>query len=151
MNSYELGFYAASAIAAPFWLAMMFAPNSALTRRVMRSLWPVFLLAIPYTMMELPHYLSDLPSFLRPRLSIITELLSKSDDVAIAWVHFVAVDFFAGRWVYLDSQSRGYSPWLIAPILFVCLMFCPAGLAIYLLARACLKASPAAIPETAQP
>jgi hypothetical protein len=54
----------------------------------------------------------------------------------IAWVHFLAFDLFVGRWIYLDSQQRRISAWLMAPVLFLTLMLGPVGFLFYLIVRA---------------
>ena len=52
-----------------------------------------------------------------------------------AWAHFLAFDLFVGRWIYLDSRSRGTSDWVTGPILFLTLLPGPLGLIVYFIAR----------------
>lgn len=135
MDLYSLAFRLCSILIIPFWLLMIAAPRWHVTLRVMTSLWPIFVFALPYTLLEIPRYTSDVPLFLRAQLSSIDQLLSRQNDVVIVWLHFLAVDLLAGRWIYLDSREQDYSPWIMAPILVVCLLFCPAGIVIYLAFR----------------
>jgi len=65
----------------------------------------------------------------------VVSLLGSPAGASIAWVHFLAFDLFVGRWIYLDSQERRVSAWLMAPVLFLTLMLGPAGLLLYLVVR----------------
>ena len=65
-------------------------------------------------------------------LQSVAALLGTPESATIGWVHFLAFDLFAGRWVYLDSRERGVSPWVMAPVLFLTLMFGPLGFLLYL-------------------
>lgn len=47
-----------------------------------------------------------------------------------------------GRWIYLDSQERRVSAWVLAPVLFLTLMLGPAGLLFYLVIRSVVAVSP---------
>lgn len=135
MEIYPLAFKIFGLLVAPFWLAMIFLPNWGVTRKVMGSLWTVLFFALPYTLLQIPFYLSALPLFLRPDLVKIQQLLGSETGATQAWLHFIAVDLFAGRWIYLDSRERGFSIWIVGPMLFMTTMFGPAGLALYLLFR----------------
>lgn len=135
MAIYPLAFKIFSLIVVPFWLAMVFLPRWSVTRKVMGSLWTVCFFALPYALLQIPFYLSALPLFVRPDLAKIQQLLGSETGATQAWLHFIAVDLFAGRWIYLDSQERDVSPWIVGPLLFMTLMFGPAGLALYLLYR----------------
>ena len=146
MAIYPLAFKIFSLLVVPFWLAMIFLPRWDVTRKVMGSLWTVFFFALPYTLLQIPFYLSALPLFLRPDLVNIQQLLGSETGATQAWLHFIAVDLFAGRWIYLDSRARDLSPWIVGPLLFMTTLFGPAGLALYLLFR--LLQRPA---ETAAP
>ena len=56
-------------------------------------------------------------------------------EIAFGWVHFLAFDLFVGRWVYLDSRENVINAWIMAPVLFFCLMLGPIGLLLYLSVR----------------
>jgi hypothetical protein len=83
------------------------------------------------------------PAVSRPTLSRIAALLGSPAGATIAWVHFLAFDLFVGRWIYLDSQERRVSVWLLAPVLFLTLMLGPAGFLCYLVVRSVVAVSPA--------
>jgi hypothetical protein len=145
MDLYALTFKACNILVAPFWLAMILAPNWKITQRVMKSLWPVFFFCLPYALLNIPYYLTNLPIFTRGNLAEITTLFHDPHCVVLAWIHFLAVDLFAGRWIYFDSRERGYNPWLIAPCLLLCLLVGPTGICAYLVLRS--VKSPSSMPR----
>lgn len=127
----------------PFWLLMVLLPHWRVTRRVVGSLWIVVPPALIYVLALLPVIGFVLPHVLQPELAPVAQLLGTPAGATIAWAHFVALDLFVGRWVYLDSRERGYSAWWVSPVLLVCLLLCPVGLLIYLGVRAVLGGAPA--------
>ncbi len=120
----------------PFWALMILTPRWRWTRRIVGSLWIVVPPALLYAALVLPGMGQLLPALANPSLAGIATLLGLPSGAVIGWIHFLAFDLFVGRWVYLDSQERGISPWLVSPALFFVLMFGPFGLLLYLLLRA---------------
>lgn len=120
---------------APLWLAMMLAPRSSLTRRLVGSPWCVVPVALAYVALVAPDLLTVLPLVMRPQLPEIAALLGTPRGATIAWAHFLAFDAFVGRWIHGDALERGASAWLLAPILFFTLMLGPLGLTAWLLLR----------------
>ena len=88
-----------------------------------------------YAALVLPRLGEIWPAVSRPTLSGVAALLGSPAGATIAWVHFLACDLFIGRWIYLDSQQRRISAWLMAPVLFLTLMLGPAGFLLYLIMR----------------
>ena len=119
----------------PFWLLMIFLPGWRWTQRIMRSLWPIVVLAGIYAVVLLSQIGDAAGSLLNPSLDGIASLLGTPAGAAAGWVHFLAFDLFVGRWAYLDSRTRGISAWLVAPTLFFVLMAGPLGLLLYLALR----------------
>lgn len=145
MDLYAIAFKICNLYVAPFWLSMVFLPRWKGTEKLMRPLWPIFLICLPYALLNIPYYLTNLPIFARRDFTEITKLFTDPHCVALAWIHFLGVDLFVGRWIHFDSLERGYNRWLVAPCLLLTLMVGPTGTCAYLLLRA-LKA-----PATPQP
>jgi len=116
----------------PFWLLMIFLPHWRWTQRILRTPWPVVVLALVYTLLLVSQIGAGAGSLLNPTLAGIASLLSSPAGATIAWVHFLAFDLFVGRWVYLDSRERGFSARWVSPALFLVFMAGPLGLLIYL-------------------
>lgn len=114
---------------------MVFLPSWRWTERVLRSPWVVAPAALLYAALVAPRLGSVLSVVANPDLESVSALLSTPVGVTIAWVHFLAFDLFVGRWLYLDSRTRGLSPWLSSPLLLVTLLLGPLGFLLYLLVR----------------
>lgn len=119
----------------PFWALMVLAPTWSLTRRIIGSPWIVAPPALIYVIAILPGLGFILPEVVNPQQARIAALLGTPTGATVAWAHFVALDLFAGRWIYCDSRSRGYSPLWVSPLLVLTLLLCPIGLLLYLAAR----------------
>lgn len=131
----EVIFHGANFTALPFWLLMIAAPEWRVTKAVMESFIPIIAFCAVYVVLVLPGLPALLPVLAKPDLTTIAALLGTPEGTALAWLHFVAFDLFAGRWEYLDAQERGVSHWLLGPCLFLTLMLGPLGLLCYLGAR----------------
>ena len=119
----------------PFWALMVLAPAWGVTRRIIASPWIVAPPAVLYLLALLPVISMVLPEVVTPQPARIASLLGTPTGATIAWAHFVALDLFAGRWIYCDSRSRGYSALWVSPLLVLTLLLCPIGLLAYLVAR----------------
>lgn len=128
-------FSAGNLLALPFWALIICAPRWRMTQLIMRSPIAIIAPALLYLALVLPHLSRILPILLPPELSAVAVLLGSPEGAAIAWVHFLCFDLFVGRWAYLDSQERGISPFLMAPVLFLTLMVGPLGFLLYLTVR----------------
>jgi hypothetical protein len=127
----------------PYWALVILLPRWRWTARIMRSTIVSAMQAGLYAVLALPRLGQIWPAVSRPTLSGIATLLGSPAGATIAWVHFLAFDLFVGRWIYLDSQERRISPWLMAPVLFLTLMLGPAGFLSYLIVRSVVALSPA--------
>jgi hypothetical protein len=147
----SLVFSLGSLSVAPFWALMLVAPRGRWTSRIVGSpaiaLGPVVL----YAWLVLPALATLLPAVARPELPVIAGLLGTARAATVAWMHFLALDLFAGRWIFLDARTRDLSTWLLIPLLLLTLLFAPLGLGGYLAVRALVRAIPSAHPSTPDP
>jgi len=134
--SAEQIFSASGMLVMPFWLLMIVLPTWRWTRRIVGSPLISLPAALLYAWLVLPQAGAIFAAVSSPELGPIAALLGSPAGATIAWAHFLAFDLFVGRWAYLDSQARGVSPWLMAPILFCILMLGPLGFTLYLGLRA---------------
>ena len=119
----------------PFWLLMICLPRWRVTARLVRSPLVAVPAATLYAALVLPRAVVVLPAVARPELLQVAALLGSPDGATIAWAHFLAFDLFVGRWIYLDGRRRGVSAWLMAPVLFLTLLFGPLGFLLHLCMR----------------
>ena len=141
MNTYQLNFTLFSTLVGPVWLMMILAPKWHVTLKLMQSQAIIVLFMLPYAILAIPRMASVLPLFMLPKLPAIMELLGSQSGAALAWLHFIGVDLFVGRWIYLDSRKNGMNVALMAPILFFTAMLCPFGFILYSIARAVARPS----------
>ena len=144
-----LVFRLSNVLVLPFWAVMILLPRWRWTARMVRSPIGSVVPAALYAALVLPRLGEIWPAVSRPTLSGVATLLGSPAGATIAWVHFLAFDLFVGRWIYLDSQQRRISSWLMAPVLFLTLMLGPAGFLLYLIVRP-LAAVVSAAPGKAQ-
>lgn len=133
--SNELLFTLSNLLVLPFWAIMILLPRWSITQRLIASPLIVLPTALIYAALVLPQIGSLLGALANPSLADIAALLGTPQGAVIAWEHFVTFDLFTGRWAYLESRAQNYSALVMAPILFLILMFGPLGLLLYLLTR----------------
>jgi hypothetical protein len=118
---------------APLWLAMILAPRSRLTERLMGAVAPLQVvlgaaydafLASGVSQGDVKLDFSD-PDAVRAALM-------QPDFFLAGWTHYIAFDLFVGRWIWEDAIARGRAPRLA---LFLTWMAGPAGLSLYLVQR----------------
>jgi len=119
----------------PFWGLAIFAPHRALTKRVMSSPWIVMPPIVCYLLLAVPHLPEMVDAMIGPSLDTIAPLFGSRWGTNMLWAQVGAWDLLAGRWMYLDSQKREISAWIVSPILFVTIFFGPIGFALYALVR----------------
>src|SRR5882724_9827762 len=139
-------FRASNLLVLPIWALMILLPRWRWTARVIQSPLVSVVPALVYAALVLPRLGTIWPAVSRPTLPGVEALLASPAGATIAWAHFLAFDLFVGRWIYLDSQERRISSWLVAPVLLLTLMLGPAGFLFYLVVRS----TPAASPTSAQ-
>jgi hypothetical protein len=125
----------------PLWLAMMIAPKHPLTERAGRSSSIFVIAALNYVvslLLALRHSREDEdappPSF--TSLDGVRAGLSHRPGALAAWSHMLALDLFAGAWIYRQARRLNAPGWVRILSLFFAMMAGPIGLAIFLLWRA---------------
>lgn len=110
----------------PFWTLMILLPNWGVTRRVMGSFLPFVALAAVYIyLFTLSLNAETAQALANPKLSDIARFFTEESAAAIAWVHFLVMDLFVGRWIYWEGQRTGV--WTVHSLV-LCLFAGPLGL-----------------------
>ncbi|MGG6293990.1 ABA4-like family protein [Leptolyngbya sp. AN02str] len=122
----ELIFNIANIFVLPFWALMILLPKWKVTRTVMGSMLPFVALAGAY----IYGFASSLDpdtaeAFTNTDLATIASLFSNPSIAATGWIHFLVMDLFVGRWIYLEGQRTGV--WTVHS-LALCLFAGPMGL-----------------------
>jgi hypothetical protein len=128
-------FQVANLFVLPFWALMVLLPNWAVTQRVMQSYIPFAALASLYVYLFATLDGSILTAFSDPQLDLgsLAGMFANSQVMATGWVHFLVMDLFVGRWIYLQGQEKGI---FTRHSLVFCLFAGPLGLLSHLFTAA---------------
>ena len=127
----------------PFWALMIVLPKWAVTRKVITSPLPFVALAGLYIYLLIVAVNPESAQALaNPKLADIARFFADEGAAAVGWVHFLVMDLFVGRYIYLEGQDRGI---VTIHSLILGLFFGPVGLLSHLITGAIvnrLKQSP---------
>ncbi|MEA5514522.1 ABA4-like family protein [Nodularia sp. UHCC 0506] len=145
MNISQL-FDIANIFVLPFWVLMIFLPKWKLTKQVMESYLPFVVLACAYLYLFVNSITPENAAALsNPQLADIARFFSNETAAATGWIHFLVMDLFVGRWIYLEGQKTGI--WTFHSIA-LCLFAGPLGLLSHILTYWITKAF---FPNSQQP
>jgi Domain of unknown function (DUF4281) len=118
----------------PFWTLMVFLPKWDITRRVISSPLPFITLAGLYIYLLVVAVNPESAAALaNPKLADIARFFADEGAAAVGWVHFLVMDLFVGRYIYLEGQRTGV---FTVHSIVLCLFFGPIGLLSHLLTAA---------------
>jgi hypothetical protein len=101
----------------------------------MRTPWPVVGIGLVYASLVLPNVGAILETLLSPTLAAISTSLATPEGSLAVWLHVLAFDLLAGRFIWLDGLSRGVGAPLRIASLTLALMLGPIGLLLHLALR----------------
>ena len=127
------------------WALMIFLPKWAVTKWAANSaVFPIYLSAL-YLAGVVPLVVSAGPGIVMKfgTATGVVSLLSDANVALIAWIHILVFDQFVGLLVYRDNMRGRLVPVALqSVILFLTLMFGPAGFLLYQLIRVARKRRP---------
>ena len=119
----------------PFWLILIFFPQSHLCKYFVTSIFPITLLGGAYIFMLYQSYIDvydfDKNFTLYLGIAELSELFSDTTFLMMFWIHFVAINLFVGGWILKDSQKFGVNRYLLGVPLIITYLIGPLGLFIY--------------------
>ena len=123
----------------PFWLILIFFPKSHISRYLVTSIFPIFILGGAYVFVLYKSYLGsyDFRTNFELYLSInnLSELFSEKTFLMMFWIHFISINLFTGGWIVRDSQKLTINKILIIIPLIITYLIGPLGILIYWLIR----------------
>ena len=123
----------------PFWLILIFFPQSNLCRYFVTSIFPILLLSGAYIFMLYKSYLSSyefLANFdLYLSISNLSNLFSNETFLMLFWIHFVSINLFTGGWIVKDSQKFGINKIILFLPLVITYLIGPLGILVYWIVR----------------
>ena len=123
----------------PFWILIIFFPQSHLCKYLATSIFPIFLLSAAYIFILYKAYLGSFDfanNFsLYLGLSSVSELFRDDYYLLMFWTHFVAVNLFIGGWILKDAQKLYVNRILLIFPLIITYLIGPIGIFIYWIIR----------------
>ena len=123
----------------PFWLILIFFPNSNLSRYFVTSIFPILVLTGSYIFILYKSYLNsyDFVNNFTLYLGIdhLSDLFTNNSYLMMFWIHFISINLFTGGWIVRDSQKFSINKILISIPLIVTYLIGPIGLFFYWLIR----------------
>ena len=123
----------------PFWVTLIFFPQSRLCGYLVISILPFFLLSLVYSylfylfFMNGYNFTQNFSLYLS--LDNLSALFSESAFLLLFWVHFLTVNLFCGCWIVKDSYKFNLSKYIILLPLLITYFIGPIGLFLYWLIR----------------
>ena len=123
----------------PFWLILIFFPNSNLSRYFVTSIFPIFILSGAYVFMLYKSFFNsyDFIGNFNLYLGIddISNLFSKKTFLLMFWIHFISINLFTGGWIVKDAQKFSINKVIVFFPLIITYLIGPLGLFFYWLIR----------------
>ena len=123
----------------PFWLILIFFPQSNLSKYFVTSILPIFILSCAYIFVLYKSYLNSYNFVNNFSLYIsidnLSDLFSDKSYLMIFWIHFISINLFTGGWIVRDSQKLSINKILVAAPLIITYLIGPIGLFFYWLVR----------------
>ena len=123
----------------PFWIILLFFPQSHISKIFVTSVFPIFILSGTYIFILYKSYLNsyDFDSNFNLYLGLdeISDLFADKSFLITFWIHFIAINLFTGGWIVKDSQKFQINKILLFFPLLITYLIGPIGLFLYWLIR----------------
>ena len=123
----------------PFWLVLIFFPQTYLCKFFVTSILPIFILTGSYLFILHKAYLGSydfISNFnLYLGLNNLSDLFSNKNFLIMFWAHFVSINLFVAGWIVKDAQKFSINKILLFFPLIITYLVGPLGLFIYWLIR----------------
>ena len=123
----------------PFWIVLIFFPNSNLSRYFVTSIFPILILSSSYVFILYKSYLNsyDFVNNFSLYLGIdrLSDLFTDRSYLMMFWIHFISINLFTGGWIVRDSQKLSINKILVSIPLVITYLIGPIGLFFYWLIR----------------
>ena len=119
----------------PFWIMLIFIPNSKITRIFLNSIILPFILSFAYIYIIYQAALMDEPILdvfkLYLSLDNLYTIFSIENFLLVFWLHFLALNIFLGTWVSRDAIKYSVPRGLVSISLIGIYFSGPVGLLLY--------------------
>ena len=124
-------FWFSSIFIFPLWVMMWFLPKHDFTRKYVGDVRIcAFPLIASYALLLIPNAMDVLVTLgsQMPTTDIVIELFSDDQMIILAWLHFLVMDTFIGRYIWMRMLAAERPIQVSMPILVMCMMMGPIGL-----------------------
>jgi hypothetical protein len=125
----------------PFWLILIFIPQSNICRIFTTSVFPILLLSGAYVFMLyliIQNNYDFLANFsLYIGVDSLATLFSENSFLMMFWIHFVSINLFVGGWIVKNSQQLNINKILLSLPLILTYLIGPLGISIYWIIKIC--------------
>ena len=123
----------------PFWIILIFFPQSHICRYFITSIFPIFTLSGVYIFVLYKSYLNsfDFDNNFQLYLGLenLSNLFSNKNFLLMFWIHFISINLFTGGWIVKDSQKFDVNKFIIIIPLVITYLMGPLGLFVYWVIR----------------
>ncbi|SMF77142.1 ABA4-like family protein [Candidatus Pelagibacter sp. HIMB1321] len=119
----------------PFWLLLIFFPQSHLCKYFVTSIFPILILSGVYVFILYKAYIGafdfDNNFSLYLGINYLTELFKDEYYLLMFWTHFVSINLFVGGWILNDSKKYYVNKILLSLPLILTYLIGPVGIFLY--------------------
>ena len=123
----------------PFWLILIFFPQSKICKIFAQSIFPIIVFSLIYGYLIYKFFLDNydfLGNFtLYLSFSNLLSLFEEKYFLILFWIHFLAINLFCGSWIVNDYQKFNISKGLVFLPLIITYFIGPIGIFIYWVIR----------------
>ena len=123
----------------PFWLTLIIFPQSQISKFLVTSIFPIFVLSLVYFYLLYIAYLDGYDFLQNFKLYLgfieIANLFENQSFLILFWTHFLAINLFCGGWIVKDSQLFNINKILVSLPLIITYLIGPMGLIVYWIVR----------------
>ena len=123
----------------PFWLILLFFPQSKICGMFVTSIFPILILGLLYLYLFYYFYVFGndfLENFnLYLGLYNLRDLFENESFLILFWTHFLAINLFCGAWIVKDSQKIYMSKFLVFLPIVITYFVGPIGIFVYWILR----------------
>ena len=123
----------------PFWLILVFFPNSKICKIFTISVFPILIFTLVYCYLLYIFFLDNynfLKNFsLYLSFANLLNLFEKENFLILFWIHFLSLNLFCGSWIVNDYQKLNVPKSLIFFPLIITYFIGPLGIFIYWVIR----------------
>ena len=135
----EMLFYWINFGVLPFWLILIFFPQSSICKYFVVSIFPLLILTGTYIFILYKSYLNSYDFLMNFSLYLginnLINLFSNKFFLLMFWTHFISINLFTGGWIVNNAQKYSINKILLIIPLITTYLVGPFGLIIYWIIR----------------